>query len=115
MFRTKAQRFFVILVVMIAATTGAAQTAGPPQVLKVDPPSWWIGHSINLVRLLIRGQNFGGARVTAGEGLRISATKINVAGTYICIDLQINPQARPGNRRLQITNANGSTEASLKC
>ena len=114
MFRTNAQRFFVILVVIVAAATGAAQTAGPPQVLKVDPPSWWIGHSINPVRLLIRGRNFGGARVTAGEDLRISATKINVAGTYIFVDLQINPQARPGNRRLQITNANGSTEAQFE-
>ena len=34
-----------------------------PEVLKVDPPSWWTGSSVNPVRLLIRGRNLKGARV----------------------------------------------------
>src|SRR2546430_1810822 len=51
-----------------------------PQVLKVEPPSWWTGHTINPVRLLIRGTNLRGARVSAPTGLRIDATKINDAG-----------------------------------
>ena len=29
--------------------------AGAPHVTKVEPPSWWPGHSINPVRLLVRG------------------------------------------------------------
>ena len=31
--------------------------AAPPEVTKVEPPSWWPGHSIDPVRLLVRGQN----------------------------------------------------------
>lgn len=34
-----------------------------PQIVKVDPPSWWVGHSINPVRLLIHGSNLHRARV----------------------------------------------------
>jgi glycosidase len=114
MLNIKAPRVIVILVALVgAAITIAAQTAAP-QVLKVDPPSWWIGHSINPVRVLIRGRNLGGASVTTSEGLRIGATRVNSAGTYIFVDVQINPQAKPGTVRLRITTANGSTEAPFE-
>src|SRR5712671_8142045 len=74
-----------------------------PQVLKVDPPSWWGDHSINPVRVLLRGANLRGARVTGAPGLRIGATSVNSAGTYLFADVQIDPQAKPGTRRLRIT------------
>ena len=44
--------------------------AAPPEVTKVEPPSWWPGHSIDPVRLLVRGQNLAGAEVTVNEGVR---------------------------------------------
>src|SRR6476619_2146527 len=31
-----------------------------PAVQKVDPPSWWVGSTINPVRVLIRGSNLTG-------------------------------------------------------
>src|SRR6185369_17369913 len=37
--------------------------AQSPSVSKVDPPSWWAGHTINPVRLLVRGANLRGAQV----------------------------------------------------
>src|ERR1041384_4533446 len=39
-----------------------------PEILKVDPPSWWVGSSMNPVRVMIRGGDFAGAR---GEGARV--------------------------------------------
>ena len=39
--------------------TPAAQA---PVVRKVEPPNWWAGHSINPVRLLVRGERLAGAR-----------------------------------------------------
>jgi hypothetical protein len=41
--------------------TAAAQ----PGVEKVEPPNWWAGHSINPVRLLVRGKNFQNAKVSS--------------------------------------------------
>ena len=111
---TNAQRCLAVLaLVIVAAITTAAQTASP-QVLKIDPPGWWIGHSINPVRVLIRGRNLAGAGITTSAGLRIGATRVNPAGTYIFVDVQINPQANPGTRRLRITTGNGSTEAPFE-
>jgi glycosidase len=88
----------------------AAQSA--PAVLKVEPPNWWIGHSINPVRVLVRGTNLSGARVEAvGAGLKTGLARINAAGTYLFVDVLIEPQAKPGRRALRITTASGMTDA----
>jgi neopullulanase len=99
---------------LIGAITCGAQTPALPQVLKVDPPSWWLQHSINPVRLLLRGTNLAGARVDAPAGIRIGAAKINAAGTYIFADLQISPQTKPGMLHLRITTPRGSTDAPFE-
>jgi len=109
-----AQRILVIIVVVIGgAISGVAQT-GAPQVSKVEPPNWWIGHSINPVRVLIRGRNLTGARVSNVNGLDVRGLTTNAAGTNIFIDVEIDPHAKPGVRRLQITTANSSTDAPFE-
>ena len=106
---------FVLLAVslFVAVTTGAAQSA--PEVTKVEPPNWWTGHSINPVRVMIRGQNLSGAQVAPlGAGLSIRGpAKVNERGTYLFVDVAIAPAARPGPRRLRITTRNGSAEAQF--
>src|SRR5688500_11891446 len=37
--------------------------AQSPEILKVDPPSWWVQSSMNPVRVLIRGRNLTGAKL----------------------------------------------------
>ena len=53
---------------MLALAFAAAGVlpAQAPTVEKVEPPNWWAGHSINPVRVLIRGKNLTGARMTWG-------------------------------------------------
>jgi glycosidase len=93
--------------------TCAAQNA--PAVLKVEPPNWWVGHSINPVRVMIRGKNLAGARVEAvGEGLKTGLTRINAAGTYLFVDVSIDSSARAGRRTLRITTNNGMTDAPFE-
>jgi glycosidase len=107
------QRLLPILLlsafVLFASTSAAAQT---PEVQKVEPPSWWIGSSLNPVRLLIKGKNLNGARVQAlGNGFRVVGTpKINERGSYMFVDLAILPNAQPGARTLKIANHDGSSE-----
>jgi len=104
----------LFLVVFSFATTGAlAQVA--PQILKVEPPSWWAGSSLNPVRLLVRGKNLEQARVqVAGRGLRIvGAPSVNERGTYLFVDIVIAPGAAAGRRGLKITTASGSAESNL--
>jgi glycosidase len=100
----------LVALFFIATTVCSAQNA--PAVLKVEPPNWWAGHSLNPVRVMIRGKNLTGARVEAiGVGLKIGLTRINPAGTYLFVDVMIDPQAKPGRRTLRITTHKGMTHA----
>src|ERR1044072_3765891 len=88
--------------------TVAAQA---PEILKVDPPSWWAQSTVNPVRLMIHGRNLQGARVDV-QGLRIVNTpKINERGTYIFVDVFI---AKPGRRSITVTTPRGTARASFE-
>ena len=106
---------------MLLAASGSASTAGPaphppkgrrPEVTKVEPPSWWPGHSRNPVRLLVRGAALQGARVLApvGSGLEIGLASVNARGTYLFVDVAIAPEASPGRRTLRVVTPDGEAE-----
>jgi glycosidase len=103
-----------IIVLLMGVPLCLSQTA--PVVLKVEPPSWWSGNSLNPVRLLIRGSNLKDARLqTLGQGFRVVGTpKSNERGTYLFVDVAIAPHAEPGPRKLKITTANGTANASFE-
>ena len=110
----KIERAIILCTIVFGAGFSCAAQAGPPQVTKIDPPSWWVRHSINPVRILIQGRNLAGARLSAPTGLRLGVPKINDAGAYILVDVHIGQQARPGTRELKITTAKGSTVARFE-
>ncbi|HYY59316.1 MAG TPA: alpha-amylase family glycosyl hydrolase [Pyrinomonadaceae bacterium] len=92
------------------AEAAAAPAAAPPVVQKVEPPSWWAGHTINPVRLLVRGANLQGARLTATRPeTSAGALLINGAGTYLFVNLTIDPAARPGDYPLTLETEGGRT------
>jgi glycosidase len=89
--------------------------AAPPEVTKVEPPSWWPGHSIDPVRLLVRGRNLAGAEVTtAGPGLETGPVTVNARGTYLFVDVSIDPKAAPGPRTIGIRTASGTATIPLE-
>ncbi len=80
-----------LLLAWLTASPVCAQT---PAVSKVEPPNWWAGHSINPVRVLLRGTALGGATVEGlGDGLSIGLTRANGSGTYLFVDVLIDPAA----------------------
>ncbi len=97
-------RLLILLLGYVCLAAGA-----PPQVLKVEPPNWWPGHSINPVRLLVRGSGLQGARVDAGgSGVVIGLTQVNARGTYLFVDIDIPAAANPGKVALTVATAEGS-------
>jgi glycosidase len=111
--KPSARFLFLTIFVFASASLCAAQSA--PEVTKVEPPNWWAGHSINPVRVLIRGRNFQGARVeSSGAGITTELTRINAASTYLFVNVTIDPQASVGRRAIRIITASGNTEAPFE-
>jgi len=98
-------------ILLLAICLAAAQAA--PTVTKVDPPNWWVGHSINPVRLLIRGTGLSGARVKAAtRGIDIAGEpRTNASGTYLFIDVSVK---RAGSHSLTISSDSGSVSVPFE-
>ena len=85
--------------------------AAAPEVTKVEPPGWWPGHSLTPVRLLVRGHNLAGARVSGAPGLQTSNVRVNEGGTSLFADVTIAPTAAAGKRTLRVMTPGGTAEA----
>jgi glycosidase len=104
------------LALAAAALAGAAAPArAQPAVARVEPPSWWPGHSLDPVRVMLRGRALGGARLQAsGGGLRVSRVRVNAAGTTLFADLHVDAGARPGPRELAVVTPEGRATARFE-
>ena len=89
-----------------------AATAQAPQVQKVEPPNWWAGHSINPVRLLIRGRNLAGARLECPR-LACGEATVNAAGTYAFVDVTVAEGVAPGAYPLTLRTPRGSARIAF--
>ncbi len=100
---------------LLALLSAAGPAAAEPAVSKVEPPNWWPGHAWNPVRILIHGTGLQGARVDpVGEGLTVGLVRVNAAGSYLFVDVAIDPAAAPGPRRLRVTTASGTADAPFE-
>jgi glycosidase len=107
-----ARALLALIFLCCASALCAAQRL--PSVTKVEPPDWWANHSVNPVRVMLRGQNLGGARVEAvGVGIKTGLVRVNDAGTYAFVDVFIDKDAKPGNRLLRVTTALGSADTNF--
>ena len=100
----------VVLCILCFFVAGFSQT---PAVTKVDPPSWWSNHTINPLRLLVRGKNLSGARVSTSPFFRTSNVRINERGTYLFVDVDINRSTLPGNYSLALETSTGRASIPL--
>src|SRR5947208_17102151 len=103
-----------LLFCWLAMLSVAMELHAAPEIEKVEPPSWWAGHSINPVQVMIRGQGLAGAQVfipspslPTGAGLHVVRVRSNPAGTYLFVDVMIDEQAKPRSYRFDITSTDG--------
>lgn len=98
--------------VLLFAVAAAAQA---PALEKIDPPSWWVGSTINPVRVLIKGKNLGGARIeSATPGITADNFMSSENGNYLFADVRLAETVRPGNYQLRIVTPAGSTIAPFE-
>src|SRR5437867_853106 len=97
------RRFLLALLLAVAVYASVlmrgAAASGAPVVEKIDPPGWWIGHSINPIQLLIHGRGLDQATLrTDAPGLSVVSSTTSQAGDYLIAYLAIDPKhAAPGN------------------
>jgi hypothetical protein len=96
------------------SATGWTMPVPRPTVIAVEPPNWWIGHSINPVRVLIRGHGLGGATITTLSELTVSRIKVSATGTYLFANISIRATTRSGLYPLRITTSSGQTTTQFR-
>ena len=80
-----------------------------PRIDAIEPPSWWLGSTLPVLRLLLRGENLGGARWSASTpDVRLGKPNVSPNGHWCFLDLTIAPRAKAGVCTLRATNPNGT-------
>ena len=106
-FPLKAAVAIICILASAVAAYASPQTAAP-SISKVEPPNWWAGHSINPVRLLVRGKNLFGARVrTSNPAIQVSEVFVNHSGSYLFVSVTIAGAPKPGSYPLIVETAGG--------
>ncbi len=107
-------RLFGLIFLLALRLTIVAQSSAPT-VTKVEPPSWWAEHSINPVRLLVRGTKLRDASVrSTNPAISISAVNINARATYMFVDVKIGDTARAGDYPLIVQTPAGRAEIPFR-
>ena len=87
-----------------------SQIYAQPQIQKVEPPNWWANQTINPVRVLVRGANFQGAKVTsANKSLKTANVRVNSRGDYLFFDVTIAPDTKVGKYDFEVSTASGKS------
>src|SRR5260370_1043294 len=109
--------FCLILFVVAVSCGGSALGAGPqqtakeaaPSVTKVEPPTWWVGLTPE-VMLLLSGHDLEATHVGCNlPTLRVSRTQATAGGNYLFIWLKIGADTKSGTAVCRITAPKGTT------
>jgi glycosidase len=113
--------FFLLHYVAALACGGSALQARPQQtanepvlaVTKVEPPSWWVGLTPE-VMLLLSGRDLEATHVACNlPTLRVSRTQASADGKYLFIWLKIGAETKSGTAVCRITAPKGTTSFEL--
>ncbi len=110
--RSNSTAAIAVIALLILAGAAFGQSPG---VSKVEPPSWWAGHSINPVRIMVRGENFAGVRVASrNPAVRAANLRVNERGDYLFFDAFISKAARPGKYEFELTTPAGRSRVPFE-
>lgn len=109
-----------VAILMICSARLAAQ-AGPsekpdvntPEVTKVEPPSWWI-HLTPELMLLLSGRHLEATRVACNlPSIVVERTQATARGDYLFVWLSIGPDTQSGTAVCRITTPTGNASFEL--
>jgi glycosidase len=92
------------------ATPGADKS---PVVTKIEPPSWWVGLTPE-VMLLISGHGLQATKVECNlASLVVERTQASAGGTYLFVWLKFGAETKSGTAVCRVTSADGVTSFEL--
>ena len=100
----------LLLICFFAATGAAAQT------LRVDPPHWWVGTSVNRIELLVSSDSEIQKVQVQGPGIVMLSDEPAANPRYRYVTVEVQPNARPAKVALVMKSSRGKvrTEWELK-
>jgi len=90
-----------------------AANESAPSITKVEPPSWWVGLTPE-VMLLVSGHDLEATHVECNlPTLRVSRTQATAGGNYLFIWLKVGADTKSGTAVCRITAPKGTTSFEL--
>ncbi|MBQ9411117.1 MAG: cyclomaltodextrinase N-terminal domain-containing protein, partial [Bacteroidales bacterium] len=92
---------FAVACIMMAACSGRVDSscipeAGPQEIVRVEPLSWWTGMKTSL-QLLVQGPEISAFDVAVtGSGLKVKAVHKAQNPDFVFVDVEVSPKAAPG-------------------
>jgi glycosidase len=86
-----------------------------PEVKKVEPPNWWVPHTLHPIQLLLTGNDLNGAKVTtASRDFKIETRYASTNGHYLFVYLDIGSQVKPGVYHFKVNNDQGESDFDFR-
>ena len=108
--------FIAASVVFLGAWPVRAQRAADPNapvIRKVEPPSWWIGLTTDVL-VLLSGTNLQATHAACNlPEVLVRETQSSIEGDYLFVWLKFLPQLKSGTAVCRITTAKGETTFEL--
>lgn len=107
--------FAVLLFIFVANPTSAQGKEGPdaPTVTKVEPPTWWVNLTPDLM-VLLTGTHLQATHVSCNlQDITVSRTESSANGNYLFLWLKFAPNLKSGTTICRITTPKGQTTFEL--
>jgi len=108
-------RSVTFLLLFVAFACLAQEKSGPnaPVVQKVEPPSWWVNLTPD-VMLLLSGKKLRATHVDCNlQDVSVSRTQSSANGDYLFVWLKLAPTLKSGTAVCRITTANGQASFEI--
>lgn len=89
------RRLFAVL--LLSATLPSGAMAAPAAIDHMEPPFWWTGMQHKGLQLMVHGKDIGRMQAAVDyPGVRLVSTTQVPNANYLFVDLEIAPDAKPG-------------------
>ena len=85
------------------------------EIISIEPPSWWAGHTLNPVRVMARGRELSAASVQSGDpNIMTSNVTVGASANTVFFDVYIATNVKPGVKTFSFSTPQGRALAKFE-